>query len=422
MENIGKIGTFFRKIKDSKRLQIIVGIVGICVIASIGYLMYYNSLIPAPIGSKEANEQSYKTISKQFKEAGYENITLTSVNDLDSGTVADRIVSSVSINEDNHFKKNTRFSKDADVVITYHDFSDKAVPSSEMEFYESVELTKETLENMGFNNVEVTELALDSGKASHIDQYVLQIDGAEFKEDYYYSKDSQIAISKIVLAKNAVKVKKFKVSSSDDRKSILEKLKKIGFTNITEKAIETDDTTTNNTLKKVTFNGKKTTKINDKILKKDTNIVVEYYDASKKIAEEKAEAEKKAAEEKAKKEAEDAARQAEAAQSKEAILASLDELKQKINNNEFGIPLVDDITASEELDTYSVYYNVAMLNDNNTGIKRSIQMLNEALVAQIRQNNGPAHPRVIHYIGGEKIGENRQLIDPREVKFESILD
>lgn len=80
--------------------------------------------IAVPMSAKAAKKLTYTDLEKQFKEAGFVNITLEAECDLITGWLTkDGSVESISVNGQTEFDENATYRPDDPVVITYHTFS-----------------------------------------------------------------------------------------------------------------------------------------------------------------------------------------------------------------------------------------------------------------------------------------------------------
>ncbi|MDU3960196.1 MAG: hypothetical protein E7H10_09120, partial [Lactococcus lactis] len=92
---------------------------------------------------------------------------------------------------------------------------------------------------------------------------------------------------------------------------------------------------------------------------------------------------------------------------------------QTVNNN-LGSTAIDSIDKGSIYPVLDVQLNIIFASYTNMEIKSLVQTLNESLV-QISINNGQTHPQIKYYISGVSIGENRSILNPSEVKFNSNL-
>ncbi|MDU4518830.1 MAG: hypothetical protein E7I97_11675, partial [Lactococcus lactis] len=121
------------------------------------------------------------------------------------------------------------------------------------------------------------------------------------------------------------------------------------------------------------------------------------------------------------KKAEDAKNAAEAKKAAEEsnFYSAMTSAAQTVNNN-LGSTAIDSIDKGSIYPVLDVQLNIIFASYTNMEIKSLVQTLNESLV-QISINNGQTHPQIKYYISGVSIGENRSILNPSEVKFNSNL-
>lgn len=80
--------------------------------------------IAVPMSAKAAKKLTYTDLEKQFKEAGFVNISLVAECDLITGWLTkDGSIESISVNGQTEFDEYATYRPDDPVVITYHTFS-----------------------------------------------------------------------------------------------------------------------------------------------------------------------------------------------------------------------------------------------------------------------------------------------------------
>ena len=95
-----------------------------------------------PTSSYDCKYDNYKDVEKEFKEAGFANITTKVLYDIIWGWTEEGEVESVEIDGKTDFVRGDIFRKDADVVITYH-MLEKDNPNKLVEQTETVKNEKE---------------------------------------------------------------------------------------------------------------------------------------------------------------------------------------------------------------------------------------------------------------------------------------
>lgn len=82
--------------------------------------------ISVPLDAKKYKGENYEVVVQQLEDAGFENVESKAIKDLVTGWITkDGEVESVSIAGDTEFEESEIFSKDSEVVVTYHTFKDK---------------------------------------------------------------------------------------------------------------------------------------------------------------------------------------------------------------------------------------------------------------------------------------------------------
>lgn len=352
-----------------------------------------------------------------FEEAGFENIEVLPLKDLDSGTEQDRIVKSITISNDENFDENQRFRKNTPIRITYHDFSDKAIYSDKLKIENKSEDTKEKFVSQGFKNVKIKKVELEVGPSSELNKQTITIDGQNMKEDFFYSKDSKVVISETILSPNALVVEKLDIPDPIKYSNIVESLKKEGFNNISLKAFKTTTTSSHDNLKQLNIDEIKYTTVENTIFKKDLPVVVEYFDASEQIVKEKKEAEEKeriAREEKEKEEREEKNKRVKLEVYYNSIQDAIDTV-----NSQLGMTAVERIQQTSVTPGIEIYLGYTIASYSITEIQIIISTLNQSLVSIARSQG--VSPRFYYYLGGQEVAVNRYITAPDEVKFTGIL-
>jgi DNA-directed RNA polymerase subunit RPC12/RpoP len=81
---------------------------------------------PIPKPSKEYKGDNYQEVMTELRAAGFSNIKTSKLGDLIKGWLTkDGDVEKVSVNGKTDFEADTKFPKDAEIVITYHTFPEK---------------------------------------------------------------------------------------------------------------------------------------------------------------------------------------------------------------------------------------------------------------------------------------------------------
>ena len=89
-------------------------------------------------------------------------------------------------------------------------------------------------------------------------------------------------------------------------------------------------------------------------------------------------------------------------------------------NTSLGTTAIDSIDKDLFYPAANVKLNIVFASYSNMEIKSLVQTLNESLV-KIAYSKGEDNPQFHYYISGVEIGENRSIMNPSEVKFNSNL-
>lgn len=80
------------------------------------FLGLFTHKINPPINSSEVNKYSYKTINDKFKQSGFKEIQIEPVNSVKNN----KIVDSVTIDDNKDFTTKSKFKEDVPVIIKYN--------------------------------------------------------------------------------------------------------------------------------------------------------------------------------------------------------------------------------------------------------------------------------------------------------------
>lgn len=89
-------------------------------------------------------------------------------------------------------------------------------------------------------------------------------------------------------------------------------------------------------------------------------------------------------------------------------------------NTSLGTTAIDSIDKGSIYPVADVKLNIVFASYSNMEIKSLVQTLNESLV-KLAHSKGVDYPQFHYYISGVEIGENRSIMDPSKVKFNSNL-
>ena len=149
--------------------------------------------------SDEYSGSNYESVSEELKQMGFSNITLEEIEDLtSSGPMKDGDVESVSINGETSFASNASFSKESEVVITYHTIKKLALPigSDSISGVDYTELA-DVFTKAGFENIqtnEIYDLDPDTQEKDHIVDVIVNNNDI-FNKDDKVPYDAEIIIN-----------------------------------------------------------------------------------------------------------------------------------------------------------------------------------------------------------------------------------
>ena len=227
-----------------------------------------------------------KDVEKEFIQLGFENITLTPILLVAEGNEKKKdIVDSIKIGSYD-YQLGYFYSKSLPVTLTYFDVSNDNVkiPENISKLSSKSEIEKQ-LKSAGFVNITLTPKA-DKDKIMHEKIQSLLLVGKELKLD----TKQEIVVKKnvpIIVAysdffsfaelPNAIST----TTVSDTKKLFTDG----GFSQVSEQATETNDISKNGQMIAVEIDGKDFNSINDKVITKNSKVIIKYWNAEKAIAE-----------------------------------------------------------------------------------------------------------------------------------------
>lgn len=214
---------------------------GVCLVACILLSGCGNSKATVPNSSDSYVGTDYETVLSIFEEAGFENVTVEVVEDLGSTEItADGAVESISVDGKIDFASNSKFPKDAPVVITYHTFKMVVPPSSAEKYIGSdYNETLSELQEAGFENI-TPEVIEDLTSNSPLpDGYIesISIDGStDFTEVSEFYKDTPVSITYHAIKKLSPPINSSSIKEIDYRE-LTTMFTDAGFVNVQEKEV-----------------------------------------------------------------------------------------------------------------------------------------------------------------------------------------
>ena len=153
-----------------------------------------DTTIYSPYDSSDFSGMDYAQVDILLREAGFEHITLTPIDDIDSNSdIADGTVESVKINEMEEFTTNSEFTKDSTIIVTYHNIPKVSIPITPEDA-----LTMHYMDvgqmffDAGFINIhtdEVYDLSVNTPSKT-----VITIKGKEINDETQLPFDGEISI------------------------------------------------------------------------------------------------------------------------------------------------------------------------------------------------------------------------------------
>lgn len=223
-----------RKIKQSIVLTV-AGIITVLIFVIFCVVTYREGKVQIPFDSNYVNDKSLSLIYDELKAAGFENIQ--KVSDTSGWLDGDEVIS-VSIDNQNSYRKDTYKEPDVSVVITYSSSNriyatDLLKGWKESKYTSVVDKLKEAgFTNISVNEVDTTEKELDQLTAS------IELNGLSYANEYCYLPDN----APIIITYYALKIGIGNDSAQfigQDYETVVASLKDSGFTNVQTEVINT---------------------------------------------------------------------------------------------------------------------------------------------------------------------------------------
>lgn len=161
----------------------------------------------SPYSADEYVGMNYSSVESVLRGAGFENITLSAIDDIDSqSAIKDGSVESVLINNSFNYTRSTPFSKDEEILIIYHNIPKISVPvsSSQAACLNYMDIGK-LLFDSGFVNISTDEYYDNNASVEY--QTVLTADGNEILSNAQIPFDCPIrVVGHYSIPKYAVKI------------------------------------------------------------------------------------------------------------------------------------------------------------------------------------------------------------------------
>ncbi|MFZ1251304.1 MAG: calcium-binding protein [Streptococcus suis] len=245
----------------------------------------YHSAMKDAMEPQLTENGKIKDVEKEFIQLGFENITLAPILLVAEGNEKKDIVDNIKIGLYG-YQLGYFYSKSLPVTLTYFDVSNDNVkiPENISKVSSKSEIDKQ-LKSAGFINITLTPKA-DKDKTMHEKIQSIMFDGKELKLD----KKQEIVVKKNV----PITVTYSDFSSFAELPNVISTTtvsdtKKLftdgGFSQVSEQATETNDISKNGQMIAVEIDGKDFNSINDKVITKNSKVIIKYWNAEKAIAE-----------------------------------------------------------------------------------------------------------------------------------------
>ncbi len=225
-------------------------------------------------------------IEEKLDDAGFENVSkspilLVEKGNIDKKDTVDKIEIGSSTYTSGYF-----YSKKLPITITYFDVSPDNIefPTTLDKTGNWKELEKQ-LTTAGFSNVKWTAVA-DKDKTKHEKIRKITIDGENIENlsniETVVKKQIPIEVTYSDFSSFAELPVSLTTTTVADTKQLFTNN---GFNQVSETSIETNEIGKNGQIQSVEINGKNFNEINDKVIRKDSEIVIKYWNAEKAIVE-----------------------------------------------------------------------------------------------------------------------------------------
>lgn len=246
----------------------------------------YHSAMKDAMEPQLTENGNIKDVEKEFIQLGFEKITLTPILLVAEGNEKKKdIVDSIKIGSYD-YQLGYFYSKSLPVTLTYFDVSNDNVkiPENMSKGSSKSEIEKQ-LKSAGFVNITLTPKA-DKDKTMHEKIQSILLVGKELKldtkQEIVVKKNVPITVaysdfSSFAELQNAIST----TTVSDTKKLFTDG----GFSQVSEQATETNDISKNGQMIAVEIDGKDFNSINDKVITKNSKVIIKYWNAEKAIAE-----------------------------------------------------------------------------------------------------------------------------------------
>ena len=246
----------------------------------------YHSAMKDAMEPQLTENGNIKDVEKEFIQLGFENITLTPILLVAEGNEKKKdIVDSIKIGSYD-YQLGYFYSKSLPVTLTYFDVSNDNVkiPENMSKGSSKSEIEKQ-LKSAGFVNITLTPKA-DKDKTMHEKIQSIMLDGKELKldtkQEIVVKKNVPITVTYSDFSSFAELPNAISTTTVFDTKKLFTDG---GFSQVSEQATETNDISKNGQMIAVEIDGKDFNSINDKVITKNSKVIIKYWNAEKAIAE-----------------------------------------------------------------------------------------------------------------------------------------
>ena len=245
----------------------------------------YHSAMKDAMEPQLTENGNIKDVEKEFIQLGFENITLTLILLVAEGNEKKDIVDSIKIGSYG-YQLGYFYSKSLPVTLTYFDVSNDNVkiPENISKVSSKSEIEKQ-LKSAGFVNITLTPKA-DKDKTMHEKIQSIMLDGKELKldtkQEIVVKKNVPITVTYSDFSSFAELPNAISTTTVSDTKKLFTDG---GFSQVSEQATETNDISKNGQMIAVEIDGKDFNSINDKVITKNSKVIIKYWNAEKAIAE-----------------------------------------------------------------------------------------------------------------------------------------
>ncbi|NQP54299.1 calcium-binding protein [Streptococcus suis] len=245
----------------------------------------YHSDMKDAIEPQLTENGNIKDVEKEFIQLGFKNIILTPILLVAEGNEKKDIVDSIKIGSYG-YQLGYFYSKSLPVTLTYFDVSNDNVkiPENISKVFSKSEIEKQ-LKSAGFVNITLTPKA-DKDKIMHEKIQSILLVGKELKldtkQEIVVKKNVPITVTYSDFSSFAELPNAISTTTVSDTKKLFTDG---GFSQVSEQATETNDISKNGQMIAVEIDGKDFNSINDKVITKNSKVIIKYWNAEKAIAE-----------------------------------------------------------------------------------------------------------------------------------------